>query len=149
VITLRLFSLCVFAVLLCRLSAEPKEEAVRSYAVTDERMAQALVRVAEYGVGKSFGDGEILVLGQVNKPGFYKPETLRLGEAVAVAGGPTRLASLTHFYILRAGALTEYFAARKKPPLKTIFLQSGDTLFIEYQCTGFGASALLESSKPK
>lgn len=142
----RLFSLCFFALLLCRLFAEPNEALLRSFAVSGERMEQALARVSEHAGGTD-GDGKVLVLGQVNQPGFYKPETLSLSGAITAAGGATRLAGLTHFYILRAGALTEYFAPWNKPPLKMILLQPGDVLFIEYQCTGFGASSLKESVK--
>lgn len=138
---------CLLAVLLCRLSAGPNDDEVRSHVVTGERLEQALARVMEYPAPESGTDGKIWVLGQVNTPGFYKPEALSLSGAIAAAGGATRLASMTHFYILRTGVLTEYFAPWKKPPLKTILLQAGDVLFIEYQCTGFGASALRESTK--
>ncbi len=143
IMLIRLFILFLFGVPMCRASVE----GLRSHVVTGERRELALARVKECPSPESGTEGTVLVLGQVNTPGFYKPDTFSLSGALAAAGGTTRLGSLTHFYILRAGGLTEYFAPWKKPPLKAILLQAGDALFIEYQCTGFGASALSESSK--
>lgn len=124
---------------------EGQQILLRDYRITDVRLEQALERIQEYKNKEKEVAGKILVIGQVTSPGFYKIEELTLSKAVSAAGGLSRLGSPSHFYILRSGQLTEYYAPHGKGIPVTFEIKSGDAVFMEYQCTSFGATALLES----
>lgn len=124
---------------------KPTQTEIRSNIITDIRLEQASQRIQEAQRKERDVAGKILVLGQVAKPGFYKFDEPTFDKAIDAASGPGRLGSLTHFYILSGGRLTEYFAPQRKKTPASLQVEPGDAIFLEYQCTAFGASVLTEA----
>ena len=107
--------------------------------MSDGSLKDALARVAEYPGGEQ-GKDKVLVLGLLQRPGFYQPKEYNLLSVVSAAGGRTEFASSRRFYVLRSGVLTAFRLPEKE--WATFEVKNGDTIFIENSCTNFGNSVL-------
>jgi hypothetical protein len=96
-------------------------------------------------------EAEVMVVGQVARPGRQQLHDWNAAEAITLAGGFTRLADSRSIYVYRGETLTFHRYSRENAvrALEAIQLQQGDVVIADYLCTSFGASAFRELEKPQ